>query len=115
MTEGETLAVLERERAEAAYEESLVKLTAQKAGLIRARAEIGGHEPKFGEAFDEFPDAVVKEKPLLTTGVVTVVCACVYVCMCVCVCVFVSLFLLFVFCHLSFVFWSFVIGYVCFL
>ncbi len=37
---GETLAVLERERALAAYEESLVKLKAQSAGLIRAKAEI---------------------------------------------------------------------------
>jgi adhesin transport system membrane fusion protein len=55
VAEGETLAVLERERAVAAYQESLVKLTAQKASLIRARAEIGGYEPEFGEAFIAFP------------------------------------------------------------
>ena len=58
VAEGETLAILERERAVAAYEESLVKLTAQKASLIRARAEIGGYEPEFGEAFAEFPEFV---------------------------------------------------------
>lgn len=58
VSEGETLAVLERERAIAGYEESLVQLTAQSAGLIRARAEIGGYEPDFGEEFDEFPGFV---------------------------------------------------------
>ena len=58
VAEGETLAILERERAVAAYEESLVKLTAQKASLIRARAEIGGYAPEFGEAFAAFPEFV---------------------------------------------------------
>jgi adhesin transport system membrane fusion protein len=55
---GETLAILERERAIASYEESLVKLTAQSAGLIRANAEIGGYEPVFGSEFEAFPDFV---------------------------------------------------------
>jgi adhesin transport system membrane fusion protein len=42
----------------AAYEESLVKLTAQNAGLIRAKAEIGGYEPVFSDEFAQFPDFV---------------------------------------------------------
>jgi adhesin transport system membrane fusion protein len=58
VAEGEVLAILERERAVAAYQESLVKLTAQKASLIRARAEIGGYDPEFGEAFTAFPNFV---------------------------------------------------------
>lgn len=59
---GEILAVLERERAVAAYEESLVKLTAQSASLIRARAEIGGYEPVFGDEFAKFPTFVQLEQ-----------------------------------------------------
>ena len=57
---GETLAVLERERALAAYEESLVKLKAQSAGLIRAKAEIENTAPVFGDEFDQFPDFVLQ-------------------------------------------------------
>ena len=56
--EGETLAVLERERAIAAYEESQVRLKAQQAGLIRAKAEIAGEEPLFDSSFDDFSEFV---------------------------------------------------------
>ncbi|MFT4998138.1 MAG: adhesin transport system membrane fusion protein [Chitinophagales bacterium] len=53
---GETLAMLERERAQAGFEESQVKLISQKAGLIRAIAEINGVEPEYGDEFSGFED-----------------------------------------------------------
>lgn len=58
VTKGETLALLERERATASYEESLAQLMAHRAGVIRARAEIAGVEPVYDEEFSEFPDFV---------------------------------------------------------
>ncbi|NQX79264.1 MAG: HlyD family efflux transporter periplasmic adaptor subunit [Hyphomicrobiaceae bacterium] len=60
--EGEILAVLEKERANANYEQNLVKVMSFNAGLIRAKAELSGIDPKFTEEFSKFNEFVIAEK-----------------------------------------------------
>ena len=52
----QSLAVLEKERVSATYEESRAKAASIKAALIRARSEISGDIPDFGELRSEYPD-----------------------------------------------------------
>lgn len=55
--EGQVLAVLERERANAGVEEGRAKVASLQAALIRARAEAMRHEPDFSaipQAYSEF-------------------------------------------------------------
>jgi adhesin transport system membrane fusion protein len=55
VTEGEKLAVLEKERASANYEENLVHIMSLNAELIRAKAESLGNQPFFTDQFNNYP------------------------------------------------------------
>jgi adhesin transport system membrane fusion protein len=61
---GQVLAVLEPERARAAFEESRAKEAALQATLVRARAEAAGQPPVFGAAFAAWPDLVAAQTQL---------------------------------------------------
>ena len=61
---GQLLAVLEKQRSNAAFEESRAKDAALEAALARAEAEVGGHAPKFGKKLDEFPQFVATQQTL---------------------------------------------------
>jgi adhesin transport system membrane fusion protein len=61
---GERLAVLEKERSTAAFEESRAKVAALQAGLIRARAESDGKKPVFGSDLKGFPEFVSAQQRL---------------------------------------------------
>ena len=60
---GQRLAVLERERPVAAYEESRAKSAASVTALARARAEASGETPKFEEG-KNFPEFVAHQQAL---------------------------------------------------
>jgi adhesin transport system membrane fusion protein len=64
VTAGQPLAVLERERPNAAYEESRAKDAALAAALVRAQAEAGGQAPQFGARFQEFGQFVAAQQAL---------------------------------------------------
>ncbi len=53
---GQVIAVLEPDRARAAYDESRAKDAALRASLLRASAEAVGRVPAFGSALSGFPD-----------------------------------------------------------
>ena len=61
---GEAVAVLERERSSAAYEESRAKEAALAAALVRTQAEANGQAPVFGKKFKEFPEFVATQQAL---------------------------------------------------
>lgn len=61
---GQLLAVLERDRSKAAFEESRSKVAALQAGLIRARAESLGVRPVFPVELREYPDFVRAQERL---------------------------------------------------
>jgi adhesin transport system membrane fusion protein len=61
---GQTLAVLERERPNAAFEERRAHDAALALALIRAQAEAGGHAPRFGDKYREFPDFIATQQAL---------------------------------------------------
>jgi adhesin transport system membrane fusion protein len=61
---GQALAVLERDRSNAAYEESRAKDAALAAALVRAQAEASGHAPVFGKKFKDFPQFVTAQQAL---------------------------------------------------
>ncbi|MES2352905.1 MAG: HlyD family efflux transporter periplasmic adaptor subunit [Pseudomonadota bacterium] len=63
---GQPLAVLERDRSNAAYEESRAKDAALAAALVRTQAEANGQPLKFGEKFKEFPAFVAAQQALYT-------------------------------------------------
>ncbi|MBU0501403.1 MAG: HlyD family efflux transporter periplasmic adaptor subunit [Gammaproteobacteria bacterium] len=50
---GEILAVLEKTRAEAGYQESRSKVAALQAALVHARAEVSGEAPVFGPELEQ--------------------------------------------------------------
>lgn len=52
---GERLAILERKRPKAAFEESRAKEAALATALTRAEAEASGQVPRFGDAGQQFP------------------------------------------------------------
>ena len=61
---GEQLAVLERERPHAAFEESRAKDAALAAALVRAQAEALEQAPQFGKKLREFPQFVSAQQSL---------------------------------------------------
>ena len=61
---GEVLAVLERQRANAVFEDSKARVAALKARLIRAQAEAAGMEPNFSSVQAIHQDFVNVEKGL---------------------------------------------------
>lgn len=61
---GQLLAVLEKDRVSASYEESRSNQASLQTDLIRIRAEIEGREPVFGEQFREYPDFVIAQQRL---------------------------------------------------
>jgi len=61
---GQQLAVLERERSTAGFDESLAKEAALTAALLRAQAEASGGIPEFGPKFNRFPEFVTAQRAL---------------------------------------------------
>jgi adhesin transport system membrane fusion protein len=61
---GQRLAMLERDRSSAAYEESRSKVAALQSALIRARAESTGIQPVFPEELKAYPDFVLAQQRL---------------------------------------------------
>lgn len=61
---GERLAMLERDRSSAAYEESRSKVAALQSALIRARAESLGTKPVFPAELNNYPDFVLSQQRL---------------------------------------------------
>jgi adhesin transport system membrane fusion protein len=61
---GQVLAVLEPDRARAAFDESRAKEAALQAAVVRARAEAAGQPPVFGKAFAAYPDLVAAQTQL---------------------------------------------------
>lgn len=59
---GQVLAVLERQRANAVFEESRAKVASLKARLIRAQAEINGTQPDFSSLVESYKDFVTVEQ-----------------------------------------------------
>ena len=62
---GQRLAVLEKDRSNAAYEESRSKVAALQAGLIRARAESNETKPVFPASVRAYPEFVAAQERLL--------------------------------------------------
>lgn len=61
---GQRLAMLERDRSSASFEESRSKVAALQSALIRARAESTGIKPTFPPELDAFPDFVLSQRRL---------------------------------------------------
>lgn len=61
---GQRLALLERDRSSAAFQESRSKAAALQAALVRARAESTGVQPVFPASLRAFPDFVVAQERL---------------------------------------------------
>lgn len=61
---GQQLAVLEKDRPNAAYEESRAKAAGLAAALARAQAETSGRTPQFGHNLKEFPQFVAAQQAL---------------------------------------------------
>ena len=61
---GEVLAVLEKNRAEAGFEESRDKVASLTIAMTRARAEAQLQAPVFGEAFKAYPEFVRAQQTL---------------------------------------------------
>ncbi len=61
---GQQLAVLERERSTAGFDESRAKEAALTAALVRAQAEATERTPEFGAALNRFPEFVAVQRAL---------------------------------------------------
>lgn len=61
---GQQLATLERDRSNAAFEESRAKNAALAAALVRAQAEASGQPLKFGQKFREYPEFAAAQQAL---------------------------------------------------
>lgn len=61
---GQRLAVLEKERARATFEESRTRVAALGASLVRVYAEARGLAPVFGDEFNDYPDFVSGQRSL---------------------------------------------------
>jgi adhesin transport system membrane fusion protein len=59
---GQVLAVLERQRANAGFEESRAKVASLKARLIRAQAQVNGISPDFSSLINSYTDFVTVEQ-----------------------------------------------------
>jgi adhesin transport system membrane fusion protein len=55
------LAVLEKDRANAAYQEIKARVMSLKATLIRCEAEVNNHPPEYPESFSAYPDIVKRQ------------------------------------------------------
>lgn len=55
---GQKLAELEPDRAQAGYAQSEAEVASKRIALIRARAELAGHAPRFGNGFLAYPDFI---------------------------------------------------------
>lgn len=61
---GQTLAVLERARSNAAFEERRAHDAALALALIRAQAEASGQEPRYGSRYREYGDFIAAQQAL---------------------------------------------------
>lgn len=61
---GQLLAILEKDRANASFDESRAKAAALTAGLVRAQAEASGRRPEFGPLLKDFPEFVAVQQAL---------------------------------------------------
>lgn len=61
---GQQLAVLEKERVNASFQEGRSRVAALGAALERTRAEVLGRKPRFGREFDDYPSFVAVEQSL---------------------------------------------------
>lgn len=59
---GQALAVLEKDRSNAAFEESRYKIAALEAAMVRAQAEASGRIPEFGRRLKEFPEFITRQQ-----------------------------------------------------
>jgi adhesin transport system membrane fusion protein len=64
VVQGQRLALLEKDRSSAAYEESRSKAAALRAALIRARAESADLKPSFPESLRAFPEFIQAQERL---------------------------------------------------
>jgi adhesin transport system membrane fusion protein len=55
---GQLLATLEKERAQAGFDEGRSRIMALRATLLRLQAEVQGTVPRFGKAYDAYPGIV---------------------------------------------------------
>lgn len=55
---GQKLAELEPDRAQAGYAQSEAEVASKRIALIRARAELAGNVPIFGNLFQDYPDFI---------------------------------------------------------
>ncbi len=62
----QVLAILEKDRADAAYQEVKARVIALKARLIRTQAEVASIEPIFDETFSDYPDIITHQKGYYT-------------------------------------------------
>ena len=63
---GQRIAILEKDRSSAAFEESRAKVAALNAALVRAQSEANDHTPAFGPQFKPFPEFVAAQLALYT-------------------------------------------------
>ncbi len=61
---GQVLALLEKDRPNAAHEESRAKVGALSVALLRAKAEASEHAPQFGQLGKEFPEFAAAQQAL---------------------------------------------------
>lgn len=59
---GEVLAVLEKDRADAAYQEIKARVMSLRASLLRTQAEVMGTALEFNESFDAYPNIVQHQR-----------------------------------------------------
>ena len=64
VTAGQRIAVLEKNRSKAAFEESRAKVAALHAALVRTQAEAREREPIFDRTFKQFPEFVEAQRAL---------------------------------------------------
>lgn len=61
---GQILARLDRSRVQAGVDDSRAKVAALRASVVRLKAEVFGHTPKFGTEFAEWPQFVKNQSDL---------------------------------------------------
>lgn len=62
---GDVLAILEKTRAQAGFQESRDRVASQRIALIRAHAQINDKKPNFSQEIDAYPDFVSAQITLL--------------------------------------------------
>lgn len=61
---GQILAVLEKDRAKAGFDESQARIMSLKIAMARAKAEIANKRPEFGPEFKKYPEFVAAQEGL---------------------------------------------------